>query len=102
MSQIINISIDLNKIESAKIKTVTLKSGKVAKYLDVTIFTKDEADTYGNNASMTISQTKEERTAKAPVVYLGNGKVVFSADSVVKSAPVTNNDYTTNDSDLPF
>ena len=102
MSQIINISIDLNKIESAKIKTVTLKSGKVAKYLDVTIFTKDEADTYGNNASMTMSQTKEERTAKAPVVYLGNGKVVFNADSVVKSAPQTNNDYTTNDLDLPF
>lgn len=101
MSQIINISIDLNKIETAKIKTVTLKSGKVAKYLDVTIFTKDEADTYGNNASMTISQTKEERTAKAPVVYLGNGKVVFSADSV-KSAQQTNNDYTTNDLDLPF
>ena len=102
MSQIINISIDLNKIESAKIKTVTLKSGKVAKYLDVTIFTKDEADTYGNNASMTLSQTKEERTAKAPVVYLGNGKVVFSADSVVKSAPVTN-DFDINPIDeLPF
>ncbi len=101
MSQIINISIDLNKIESAKIKTVTLKSGKVAKYLDVTIFTNDEADTYGNNASMTMSQTKEERAAKAPVVYLGNGKVVFSADTIAKIEPVTNNNDFELDQ-LPF
>ena len=100
MSQIINISIDLNKIEAAKIKTVTLKSGKVAKYVDLTIFTKDEVDNYGNNASATISQTKEERAAKAPVVYIGNGKVVFSADSVVKSAPQTNNDFEIDS--LPF
>jgi hypothetical protein len=40
---------------------------------------------------MTMSQTKEERASKSPVVYLGNGKVVFSAESIVKSAPQTNN-----------
>jgi hypothetical protein len=91
MGQIINISINLNKIDASKIKTMTLKNGEVAKFIDLTVFTKDEVDNYGNNASMTMSQTKEERASKSPVVYLGNGKVVFSAESIVKSAPQTNN-----------
>ena len=98
MSQIINISIDLNLIDKTKIKEVTKKDGSKAKYLDVTIFTKDEKDKYGNDASMTLSQTKDERTAKTPYVYLGNGKVVFSADSVAKSSALSTND----DQSLPF
>tara|TARA_R110000868_G_scaffold95987_2_gene264052 strand:+ start:12180 stop:12491 length:312 start_codon:yes stop_codon:yes gene_type:complete len=103
MSQIINISIDLNKIDAKKIKVVTKKDGTVAKYLDVTIFTKDEVDNYGNNASMTMAQTKEERAAKEPTIYLGNGKVVFSAESIVKSAPQSNNVGTSDLGDsLPF
>jgi hypothetical protein len=98
MSQIINISIDLNLIDKTKIKEVTKKDGSKAKYLDVTIFTKDEKDKYGNDASMTLSQTKDERTSNKDKVYLGNGKVVFSADSVAK-----NNSNSTSDTDsLPF
>ena len=103
MGQIINISINLNKIDASKIKTMTLKNGEVAKFVDLTIFTKDEVDNYGNNASMTMAQTKEERAAKEPTIYLGNGKIVFSAESIVKSAPQSNNVGTSDlGESLPF
>ena len=103
MGQIINISINLNKIDASKIKTMTLKNGEVAKFIDLTIFTKDEVDNYGNNASMTMSQTKEERAAKEPTIYLGNGKVVFSAESIAKIASQSNNVGTSDLGDsLPF
>jgi len=71
MSTIINASLDLTKIEKSKII-----KGKKGSYINVTMFVNDEVDQYGNNASIIISQTKEEREAKAPRVYLGNGKTV--------------------------
>lgn len=71
MSTIINASLDLTKVEKAKII-----EGKKGKYINVTMFINDEPDQYGNNASVIMSQTKEEREAKTPRVYLGNGKTV--------------------------
>lgn len=66
---IINASIDLSKIEKSKII-----KGKKGSYLNVTAFVNDEVDQYGNNVSIIVSQTKEEREVKTPRVYLGNGK----------------------------
>ncbi len=43
----------------------------------ITIAISDKVDNYGNNVSAWISQSKEEREAKAPKKYIGNGKVVF-------------------------
>jgi hypothetical protein len=63
---IINASIDVTKIEKAK-----LKNGK---YLNLTAFVNDELDQYGNNVAIIVSQSKEERQVKTPRVYLGNGK----------------------------
>ena len=71
MSTIVNASLDLTKVEKAKII-----DGKKGKYINVTMFINDEADQYGNNASVIMSQTKEEREAKTPRVYLGNGRTV--------------------------
>jgi len=71
MSTIINASLDLTKIEKSKII-----KGKKGSYINVTMFINDEEDQYGNNASIIMSQTKEEREAKTPRVYLGNGKTV--------------------------
>jgi len=71
MSTIVNASIDLTKIEKSKII-----KGKKGSYINLTIFINDEADQYGNNASIIVSQTKEERDAKVDRVYLGNGKIV--------------------------
>jgi len=58
----------------------------------------DEPDDRGNNCAIWIKQTKEEVTAKATKVYLGNGKVFWSSDANVtataKPAPAAN---TSND-----
>jgi hypothetical protein len=40
---------------------------------------------YGNNASIYISQTKEENEAKKQRTYLGNGKVVWNNGSIVNA-----------------
>jgi hypothetical protein len=74
MSVLANVSIDVTKIDKAK-----LYNGK---YLNVTISINDQTDAYGNNVSVTESQTKEERDLKTSKRYLGNGKVVYTNGDV--------------------
>jgi hypothetical protein len=77
MSKLLTGSIDLSKIDKTKIVT-TDKNGKPfengAKYLNVVVWINDEADKYGNNASIQISQSKEERDAGVKATYIGNLK----------------------------
>ena len=91
MSQIISASIDLSKIDKSKI--VAGKNGQ--KYYSISISVNDEADKFGNDVAIITNQTKEEREAKAPKVYLGNGKTVWKANGSSAPAPA-------NDDDLPF
>lgn len=72
MSTIISASIDLAKIDK---KNIYEKDGK--KYLSIQISVNDETK-YGNNVSVAIGQTKEQREAKVDKTYLGNGKVVWT------------------------
>jgi hypothetical protein len=74
MSTLINASIDVTKIDKTK-----LYNGK---YLNVTISINDQTDAYGNNVSVTESQTKEERDLKTSKRYIGNGKVVYTNGDV--------------------
>lgn len=74
MSQIISLSIDLNKINKSKAKQHT----NGALYYPITILVNDEKDKFGNDAAAIDQQTKEERDRKDKRNYLGNGKVVFS------------------------
>lgn len=69
MSSIISASIDVTKIDRTKL----IKD----KYLNISITVNDENDKFGNNVTVTLNQSQEERTAKAPKTYLGNGKVVW-------------------------
>jgi hypothetical protein len=93
MSSIINVSINLDKIDKSKII-----SGKKGKYLNLTIgANRNGEDQFGNTHYVAISQTKEEREAKAPKVYLGNGKEFVFSDGPAP-APATAG----NDGDLPF
>ena len=82
-------SIDLNKIDKTKIVS-TNKDGKPfdngAKYLNVVVWINDEADKYGNNASIQISQSKEEREAGGKAIYIGNLKFPQSRDNEPTSA----------------
>jgi hypothetical protein len=74
MATLINASIDLTKVDKTK-----LVKGK---YLNLTIAVNDNLDNYGNNVSLTIQQSKEEREIKASKTYLGNGKVVYTNGEV--------------------
>lgn len=73
MSTIINLSIDVTKIDKTK-----LIDGK---YLNTQVFINDETK-YGNNVSMCYSQSKEERDNKAKKEYFANGKVVWTSGTI--------------------
>lgn len=89
MSSLINFS-----IKSA--------NGTYDKY---TMSINDVQDNYGNNASIYVQQTKEEREAKAKKVYVGNGKVQWTDGKIVKAEFVEKTIQSTSEKiegDLPF
>ena len=49
-------------------------------YANINVAINDEVNQWGQNASAWNQQTKEEREAKTPRSYVGNGKVVFTND----------------------
>lgn len=93
--QILNVSIDLNKIDKTKIKP----HANGAKYYSMDIIIKDEPDQYGQNVAVKNGQSKEDREAKAPATYIGNGKIVFTKAPEASAASATTS-ATTNE--LPF
>jgi len=82
MASIINASINLNAIPKNKII-----DGAKGKYLPITITINDDADNFGNQGPITVGQSKEERESKAPKVYLGNVKVLWTNGQNVAVAP---------------
>lgn len=93
MAKILNVSINVDKINKAK-----LIKGKKGTYLSLNIAVNDEKDQFDNDCSVWENQSKEEREAKAPKNYLGNGKVIWTNEgdnSVVENAEVI-------DDGLPF
>lgn len=86
---IVNASLDLTKIPKAKII-----KGKKGSYINITMFVNDDVDQFGNNASIIVSQTKEERESKEPRIYLGNGRTA-ALNNQPKQEEVVDND-------LPF
>jgi len=80
MSAIINYSLRVDKLP--KEKFIAGKDGAV--YVNLTMSVNDETR-YGNNASIYISQTKEENEAKKQRTYLGNGKVVWNNGTIVNA-----------------
>ena len=72
MSQIYSL-----KLSSKALKGVPVEkwfTGKTDKYLDLIIYINDEPDQFGNVLSAAVSQSQDERKAKAKKVYVGNGK----------------------------
>lgn len=96
MSALISLSIDVASLP--KEKFVTAKNGKV--YYNFTVAVNNESK-FGNNVSVFDSQTQEERAAKKPKNYLGNGKVFWTDGSITlaeKEAEVAQE----VEADLPF
>ena len=65
------------KLDTLKVLVSTLEK-KGEKGIALTIGINDEANNYGQNVIATISQSKEEREAKKPKYYVGNGKTFWS------------------------
>jgi hypothetical protein len=82
MATILSASLNVAKIDQTK-----LIDGRTGKFLNVTITINDEVDKYGNNASIFESQSKEEREAKTPKNYLGNGKVIWTSEKKNNDLP---------------
>lgn len=84
--------------------------GKDGTYKNYTISVQDETNEYGQNVAMWIEQSKEEREAKKPRTYIGNGRVLWTdgkiqvaekkapAEPEQAPAPAHNED----EDDLPF
>jgi hypothetical protein len=86
MAGIIKASINLNAIDKSKII-----EGKKGKYLPITITVNDEPDQFGNQGPICMDQSKEEREAKTPKVYLGNVKVVWTNGTFPDKIPYEGN-----------
>ena len=80
MAGLVNVSLDLSKIDKTKVKD--------GKYLNAIVAIGDDTNQYGQNASMYISQSKEEREAKNARTYIGNGKVVWNDGNIVNAERV--------------
>jgi hypothetical protein len=78
MSALINVSLRVDKLP--KEKFVQGKDGAV--FYNFTVSVNDESNQWGQNVSLTDSQTKEEREAKKPKSYLGNGTVVWTNGTI--------------------
>ena len=99
MSALINFSIRVDKLP--KQNFVSGRDGAV--YCNLTMSVNDETR-YGNNASIMISQTQEEREAKKPRTYIGNGQVVWTDGNIVKAEREEAKEVVqeAETSDLPF
>jgi mannose-1-phosphate guanylyltransferase len=80
MSALINFSLNVAKLP--KEKFVAGKDGAV--YINLTMSVNDETR-YGNNTSIYVNQTKEEREAKKQKQYVGNGKVLWNNGTIVNA-----------------
>ena len=72
MSKLLSLKVNLDKIDKSK-----LFKGAKGTYLDLDVWSSDEPDTYGNDASASLNMSKEERESGAKKVYVGNGKKLF-------------------------
>ena len=88
------------------LKTLNSKQGKDADGVKLTVSLSDQTNNFGQNVSVYVAQTKEQREAKKPLFYVANGKTFWSkGETPVQQReeqqapqPVASG----NDDDLPF
>ena len=80
MSALINLSINLDNLPKEK-----FVKGKKGTYYNFTVSVNDDTNTYGQNASVFDSQSKEQREAKEPKKFIGNGVVIWTDGTCVKA-----------------
>ena len=89
------------------LKALNAKQGKESEGVKLTISLSDQPSKFGQNVSAYVSQTKEQREAKTPLFYVGNGKTFWTKGETPcpqreepkqEQKPVTSG----NEDDLPF
>ena len=89
------------------LKALNAKQGKESEGVKLTISLSDQPSKFGQNVSAYVSQTKEQRDAKTPLFYVGNGKTFWTKgetpvpqreDPKQEQKPVTSG----NENDFPF
>lgn len=75
MSGIISIGLNKDKIQFNE-----------KGWANVTLFVDNETNEYGQNVSAIMEQSKEQREAKEPRTYIGNGRVVYTNDGSLVAA----------------
>ncbi len=98
MSALGTVGIGMNKIPADAVNDKG--------YVNIDFAINDETDQYGNNVSFFIRQSQEEREAKTPRVYVGNGRIVWTKDGVVTVADkvekqVTNAEFNSARNEAP-
>ena len=94
MGKIINVKVDVTKLDKSKFFV-----GKKGTYANITVAENMDGESeYGDTHYVFESQSKEERDAKTPKNYLGNGKeFVFNNNGGTQTVTTE-----TVDDDLPF
>ena len=60
------------------LKALNAKQGKESEGVKITISLSDQPNKCGQKVSVYVAQTKEQRDAKTPLFYVGNGKTFWS------------------------
>jgi hypothetical protein len=117
MSTIHPLKIDLLKIPGSRkfqakdgswhvaIPHPSVYIGEKGAYLDCDLTERKEPDRFDNTHSIAMRQTKEQRQAKEPRVFIGDGKTLTFGDSKPAVKPVSQKDdsWIDDDSDsIPF
>ena len=97
MASLIKLNINVENLPKEK-----FVKGKKGVYYNLTISVNDETNQFGQNVSAFDSQTKEEREAKKPKQYIGNGKVVWTDGKSTKAQQEAQPQDNDNNVDLPF
>ena len=105
MASLSEIYIKKSTLETI-LKALNAKQGKESEGVKLTISLSDQPNNYGQNVSVYVAQTKEQREAKKPLFYVGNGKTFWSKGET----PVPQREEqqapqpvaSANDDDLPF
>ena len=105
MASLSEIYIKKSTLETI-LKALNAKQGKESEGVKLTISLSDQPSKFGQNVSVYVSQTKEQREAKTPLFYVANGKTFWSKgetpvpqrEEQQAPQPVASE----NDDDLPF
>ena len=77
MASLSEIYIKKSTLETI-LKALNAKQGKESEGVKLTISLADQPSKFGQNVSAYVAQTKEQRDAKTPLFYVGNGKTFWS------------------------